>query len=73
MTVTLTDGKPQKVISGDIVYEGYWTGDYECGCFADAIEPIEQDREGRQYPDFPGLDPNKRYRVEMHYEATELP
>lgn len=72
MSVTSSSGKPMKAISGYMTYEGYWTGDHESACFADAIEPKDQTPESRQYPDFPGLDPTKKYRVEIQWTAQEI-
>jgi len=53
-------------------YEGYWTGDYECACFADAVEPRDQNRNSRQYIELRKLSRDKKYRVTIHIEAEEL-
>jgi len=60
-----------KVLNFSLAYEGYWTGDMECACFADHPEPCKQNQDSRQYIELP-LSENKRYRVTMQVEAEEL-
>jgi len=72
-TVTIPKSKiiEKSILNFVLVYEGYWTGDMECACFADHPEPRKQNQDSRQYIELP-LAENKRYRVTMRVEAEEL-
>ncbi|KKK56247.1 hypothetical protein LCGC14_3066450 [marine sediment metagenome] len=64
-------GESKNVLNFALAYEGYWTGDGECACFADHPEPRKHSRYGRQDIELP-RDPSKRYRVEIQVQAEEL-
>lgn len=50
-------------------FEGYWTGDGDCDCFADS--PETRDYKKRQYIELPLL-PTKKYRVTLTMVAEEI-